>query len=164
MNKAELVQELQNRYAQWQSLISQIDVERMEQPGVNGDWSVKDVVGHLTGWNRWLLMRLQAAQRGETEPIPPWPAHLESEDDINAWIYDAYRTRSLREVLDETQHVQQQLVAAIDSMPDDTRIELVEPHFHLVWVGEQRFVAGEFFDHFRDDHEPDVRAWLERSA
>jgi hypothetical protein len=31
-----------------------------------------------------------------------------------------------------------------------------------VWLNDQRFPAGEFFDHFRDDHEPDVRAWLAR--
>jgi hypothetical protein len=32
----------------------------------------------------------------------------------------------------------------------------------VVWVNDQRFPAGEFFDHFHDDHEPDVRAWLTR--
>jgi hypothetical protein len=31
-----------------------------------------------------------------------------------------------------------------------------------VWVDNERFVASEFFNHFHDDHEPDVRAWLER--
>jgi hypothetical protein len=28
--------------------------------------------------------------------------------------------------------------------------------------GWQRNLVGEFFDHFRDDHEPDIRAWLAR--
>jgi hypothetical protein len=28
--------------------------------------------------------------------------------------------------------------------------------------GDERYVAGEFFYHFHDDHEPDVLAWLER--
>jgi len=34
--------------------------------------------------------------------------------------------------------------------------------FNLVWVNGERFLAGEFFDHYYDDHEPDVRAWLAR--
>jgi hypothetical protein len=31
-----------------------------------------------------------------------------------------------------------------------------------VWLDNKRFPVGEFFDHFLDDHEPDVRAWLAR--
>jgi hypothetical protein len=146
----------------WEVLLGQIGPSRMDQPGVNGDWSMKDVVAHLTGWNRWLVSRLQAAQRREPEPPPPWPAHLQTEDEINAWIYASNRRRSVGEVLNEMQQVYQQLLAVIDGLPDEARIERIEPTFYLVWVGDQRFLAGEFFDHFRDDHAPDVRAWLAR--
>jgi hypothetical protein len=157
MNKSELLNWLQGEYQKWEDLLDQIGTARMTQPGVNGDWSMKDIVAHLTGWNRWLVARLQAAGRGEAEPAPPWPTHLQSEDEINAWIYESYRGRSVREVLDETGQVFQQLLAVIEGLPEDVRIE---PDWHLVWLEDKRFPAGEFFDHFRDDHEPDVRAWL----
>jgi hypothetical protein len=160
MNKSELLNWLQEKYRQWQVLLDEIAPARMDQPGVNGDWSMKDIVAHLTGWNRWLVARLQAAGRGESEPPPPWPAHLQTDDEINAWIYESNRGRSVREVLDETHQVHQQLLAVIEALPDDVRIETIEPAYYLVWVDEQRFPAGEFFDHFHDDHEPDVRAWL----
>ena len=75
------------------------------------------------------------------------------------WIYESNRERSVREVLDESHQLFQQLIAVIEGLPEDTRID--EEH-HLVWFGEKRFPAGEFFDHFHDDHEPDVRAWLAR--
>jgi len=162
MNKSELLNWLQEQVQQWETFLEQIDPAHMDQPGVNGDWSMKDIVTHLTGWNRWLVVRLHAAQRGEAEPLPPWPASLQAEDDINAWIYESNRGRSVREVLDESHQTLQQLLATIESLPDDIRIERVEPAFYLVWLGDQRFPAGEFFDHFRDDHEPDVRAWLAR--
>ncbi len=166
MNKSELLNWLREEYQQWEALLDQIRPEHMEQPGVNGDWSMKDIVAHLTGWNRWLLARLQAAGRGEPEPPPPWPAHLQTDDEINAWIYEFYRGRSLRDVLDETQQVFQQLLAVIETLPDDVQIEAIrasaDREFYLVWLGDERFPAGEFFDHFRDDHEPDVRAWLAR--
>lgn len=135
----------------------------MDRPGVNGDWSMEDNVAHLTGWNRWLVARLQAAQRNEPEPPPPWQAQLQTEDEINAWIYESNRERPVGEVLDETQQVFQQLLAVIEGVPDEVRIERIEPAYHLVWVGGQRFPAGEFFDHFHDDHEPDIRAWLARA-
>ena len=158
MNKSELLKWLQEEYRQWEAFLDQIGPARMDQPGVNGDWSMKDIVAHLTGWQRRVVARLQAAQRSEPEPPPPWPAHLEAEDDINAWIYESNRDRSVREVLSDTQHVFQQLLAVIEGLPDDVRVEHIEPAFYLVWLDGQRFLTGEFFDHFHDDHEPDIRA------
>ena len=160
MKKSELLNWLQEEYQKWEALLDQISPMRMEQPGVNRDWSMKDVIAHLTGWNRWLVVRLQAALRGEPEPPPPWPAHLQTDDDINAWIYESNRGRSLHEILDETQQVFQQLLTVIEGLPDEVRIE---PEWRLVWVDNHRFPAGEFFDHFHDDHEPDVQAWFARA-
>lgn len=162
MRKSELINRLHGQYLQWEALLSEIGPARMDQPGVNGDWSMKEMVAHLTVWNRWLVARMQAAQRGEPEPSPPWPSHLETEDDVNAWIYESNRGRTVREVLDESHQLFQQLLSVIEDLPDDVRIDCIEPKFHLVWVGDERFLAGEFFEHFHDDHEPDVRAWLAR--
>lgn len=159
MNKSELIDWLQQEYRQWQALLDQVGEARMEHAGINGQWSFKDLVAHLTGWQPRLISRIQAAQRNQPEPPPPWPAQLQSDDEINAWIYESNRGRSAREVLDESERVFQQFLAVIAGLPDDVRIE--EQH-HLVWLGDQRFPAGEFFDHFHDDHEPGARAWLAR--
>jgi hypothetical protein len=160
MKKADLLQWLHEQHQRWEALLDQIGPARMEQPGVNGDWSMKDIVAHLTGWNRWLVVRLQAAQRREPEPPPPWPAHLQTEDEINAWIYASNRGRSAREVLGESHQIFQQLLAVIEGLPDAVRIEEVQyvRPFYFVWLDDQRFPAGEFFDHFHDDHEPALRA------
>lgn len=165
MKKSELLNSLQEEYQQWGTFIDQVGPARMDQPGVNGDWSMKDIVVHLMGWNRWLVARLQAAQRGEPEPPSPWPAHLQTDDEINAWIYESNHGRSFREVLEETQQVHQQLMAVMEDLPEDTRIESVHRQgrdYLIVWLDDKRFPVGEFFDHFHDDHEPDVRAWLAR--
>jgi hypothetical protein len=80
-----------------------------------------------------------------------WPAHLQAEDDINTWSYGFYRGRSASEVVDETLQIFQVLLTVIGGLPDDARIEQVhrgERVFHLLWLGDQRFPAGEFFDHF----------------
>ncbi len=166
MKKSELLNWLQAENRRWEAFLDEVCPARMEQPDVTGPWSMKDVVAHLTGWNRRLVAWIQAAQRGDPQPPPPWPAHLQSDDDINAWIYEANRGRSVREVLDESRHVFQQLFAVIGSLPDDAEIETVRGSsgrdYYLVWVGGTRFPPGEFFDHLRDDHEPELRAWLAR--
>jgi len=164
MEKAELLNWLQAEIRQWEALLDQIGPARMDQPGVNGDWTMKDMVAHQTGWNRWQVDRFQAALRGEPEPAPPWPAEFQTDDEINAWIYQSYRQRSVQDVLGETRQVLRQLITIIEDLPDDARIEHLEPSYYLVWLGAERYVASEFFNHYHEDHEADVRAWLEREG
>ena len=165
MNKSEFVDWMREEYQQWEALLDQIGLEHMDQLGVTAHWSMKDVVAHLSGWNRWVLARLQVAQRGDREPSPPWPAQLRSDDEINAWIYESNRGRSVREILDETHQIFEELLTVVEALPDNVRIENVHQTgrvYHLVWLDDERFQPGEFFDHFHDDHEPDIRAWLAR--
>src|SRR5690606_25529438 len=129
-------------YQQWEAFLDHIGPERMEQPGVSAHWSVKDILAHLTIWHRDLVIRLQAIQRGEPDPPPPWPLHLEGEDEINEWIYETNRSRSVAEILDETQQVFQELFAVVESFPDDIRIEELNQEdrvYYLVWLDDQRF-------------------------
>ena len=158
MIKAKLLRELQEEYQNWQALLDQIGPARMGQPGVAGAWSIKDIVAHLTGWRRRTVGRLQALQGGQPESPPPWPIHLQTDDEINAWIYQSRQSHSVSEVLDESHQVFQQLLAVIESLPDDV---LAEAH-RLPWMEGQPFNAAEFFAHFHDEHEPDMRAWLAR--
>ncbi len=165
MNKSELTNWLQEEHRKWEALLSQIGPSHLDQPGVNGVWSMKDMVAHLTGWNRWHVSRLGAASRGEPVPPAPWPADLKTEDEINAWIYESNHGLSVDAVLDDSHQVFRELFAIVESLPEDVQIEQLQQRgqvFNLVWLGEKRFQPGEFFDHFRDDHEPDVRAWMGR--
>jgi hypothetical protein len=159
MNKSEFLAGLREEYQQWEALLDQIGEARMNQPGVAADWSIKDIVAHLTGWRRRTVARLQAAQRGEGEPPPYWPAHLQTDDEINAWMYESNHERSVREVLDDSHHIFQQLVAAIEGLPDAF---LSDPARHLPWLEAQSIKPGDFFGHFHEEHEPDMRAWLAR--
>ncbi len=49
MIKSELVRWLQAEYQKREAFLDQIGMERMDQPGVNGDWSMKDIVAHPAG-------------------------------------------------------------------------------------------------------------------
>jgi len=131
---------------------------------VNGDWTMKDMVAHQTGWNHWQVDRFQAALNGEPEPPSPWPTELQTDDDINAWIYQSYRKRTVQDVLEETRQVLRQLIQIVEDLPDEARIERLDPDHYLVWLGEERYMASEFFNHYYEDHEADVRAWLKQEG
>ena len=70
MSKAQLLTDLQDEQTQWEALLGEIGEEHMTQPGVAGEWSIKDIVAHLTGWRRRTVERFQAALRQEPSPPP----------------------------------------------------------------------------------------------
>ena len=162
MNKPELLQWFTEEQQKWELLLAAIGQKRMDQSGVNGEWSLRDIVAHLTGWQWWLVARLKAVKDGQSEPHPSWPEQLKTDDEINAWIYETNRKRNARQVLEDPRQVYEHMRTLIQDLPDDVRIETIESKFHVVWVNNQRFAVGEFFYHFYDDHQADVRAWLPR--
>src|SRR5262245_11242071 len=102
MSKSGLLNGVRDEYRQREALLNKIGAARTWQPGAAADWSINDIIARLTGWRRRTVARLQAAQRGAGEPPSYWPAHLQEVDEVNAWIYEQNRGRSLREVLDES--------------------------------------------------------------
>jgi hypothetical protein len=164
MTKSELLKWFTEEQQKWELLLVAIGQKRMAQPGLNGDWSMRDLVAHLTGWQQWLVARLKAARAEQPEPPPPWPADLQTEEAINAWLYETNRRREVRLVLADAHQVYEQMRAVIEALPGDVQVETIESKFHVVWVKDQRFAVGEFFHHFYDDHQADVHTWLSRLA
>ena len=155
-SKAQLLADLRNEETQWQALLAAIGEERMTQPGVAAEWSIKDIVAHLTGWRRRTVGRFQAALRHEPESAPQWPPHLHDDDEINAWIYAANRDRPLADVLRDSNDVYQQLVDTLAAFPE---ADLNEPG-RFPWLGDEAWNGPAFFAHFHEEHEADMRAWL----
>lgn len=48
MTKNELLNLLRLARAEWDALLASIDEARMREPGVEGDWSIKDLIAHVT--------------------------------------------------------------------------------------------------------------------
>ncbi len=161
MNKAEFLRDLDEENQQWEALLDSIGEQRMEQPGVAGHWSIKDIVAHITSWRRRTVGRLQAVARGEPQPPPPWPAQLQetaTDDSINAWFYEQEHGKSLQEVLADSRNVYQQMRSAIDALPEDV---LFNPA-SFPWLEGQSLTPALLFGHFHDEHEADMRAFLNR--
>src|SRR5512135_2178837 len=146
MSKAQLLRELDEENGQWEALLGRIGAARMDEPGVAGHWSVKDIVAHITSWRRRTVDRLMAAAAGEADPPPYWPAKLATDDDINDWFYERDQARPVEDVLEDSRRVFQQLRAAVDAFPED---DLMDPD-RFPWLGGQPLTAAALFSHFHD--------------
>jgi hypothetical protein len=158
MRRTDLLAELNSEHEAWQGLLADIGDDRMDEPGVAGPWSIKDIVAHLTAWRRRTVGRLEAVGHGQPEPAHEWPADLKDDDEINAWFHERDRNKSLREVLSESRRVFEQLVAAIEKLPQ----EALDDPGRLPWMQGAPVSGAAFFSHFHDEHEADMRAWLSR--
>ena len=158
ISKTQLLVELHDENAYWQALLDDIGEANMIQPAVAGGWSIKDIVAHITGWRRRTVRRLQAVLKHEPDFTPPWPPELQEVDEINAWIYESNRDRPLVDVLSDSREVFQQLVAAIGGFSDDD----VQNPQRFGWLEGEPLSGKLFFSHFHEEHEPDMRAWLEK--
>jgi hypothetical protein len=103
------------------------------------------------------VARLQAL-RGEGEPAPSWPAHLQTVDEINTWLYQASQGRPVGQVLAESRQVFEQMLAAVEALPE---ADLADPD-RFPWMEGQPLSPGALFAHFHEEHEADMRAWLAR--
>ena len=159
ISKAQLLNDLNDEQAQWEALLQDIGEANMTEPGVAGEWSIKDIVAHLTGWRRRTLGRFQAELRHEALPPLPWPSQLQADDEINAWIYAANRDRPLVDVLSDSRDVFAQLVETLGNFPE---AELLDPT-RFSWLGGESPSAAALFGHFHEEHEPDMRAWLNQA-
>jgi hypothetical protein len=94
--------------------------------------------------------------RGEGKPKNPWPAHLQSVDEVNNWFYETNRDLPLSEVLAESRRVFEQMVAAVEALPE---AGLFAPD-RFYWMEGEPLSARALFAHFHDEHEADIRKWL----
>jgi hypothetical protein len=164
MSKTALLDQIARERLIWELLLTTVGEARMEQPGATGAWTFKDVVAHLNGWRARTLARLDAARSG-AEPAPPWPADLDEDSEaglaqINAWIERAGRERSLQEVLGEARRSFDLMRDAVLALSDEA---LADPS-RYPWMGGAPVgaVIGYAFEHFHEEHEPALSAWLDR--
>lgn len=156
----EVLAAIERERAAWEALLAEVGEQRMLEPGPMGDWTFKDLAAHLTGWRVRTLQRLEAAAHGQPEPAPVWPANLQSDDEINAWIQEVNEDRLLGEVIADSRESYARLAEIIQMLPAET---LHNPT-SFPWLGGQALgeaiTNGALSGHLHEEHEPDIRAWL----
>lgn len=163
--KAAVLDRIEEERRFWDALLAEVGEGRMEQPGVNGIWTFKDMMAHLIGWRRWTMDRLRAAVHDTSLPPPPWPPGLREENDveldqINAYFYETNKDRPLADVLAESRDQFQQMRAAVEAIPEPVLLDAGR----FPWMGGEPIAAvlDYSYAHLHEEHEPDIRSWLAR--
>lgn len=155
MNKAQLLETLRSGRERFLQAIEGLSHDEMVQPGVVGEWSVKDILIHLTRWEAELVKLLWQAGQG----VKPSTVHFTSPsvDDINARWYAESRDRPLSLALQDFHAVRVQTIRRVNELPEEA---LVDPGY-FPWAESQplwKWIAGDSFEH-EAEHEAQIRSW-----
>ncbi|MBE0635293.1 ClbS/DfsB family four-helix bundle protein [Candidatus Bipolaricaulota bacterium] len=150
---AELVDIVEETFGSWMQLLESVPSDQFEQPGVSGEWSLKDIIAHITWHENQMVevMEARALVGSEWWELPT--------RERNAKIYEEYRSAPLSDVLDDATATHQQMIHWIKTLSD---AELNEPgHFEEMpedWLFGD-ILAQNTYLHY-GDHAATVARWL----
>ncbi len=164
--QATTLETLRSARAAFDELLVAVGVDRMTQPIDESGWSAKDVVAHITAYERWLVAQLRGTLRGAPPTnremygadTPPDGAEPFDIDRLNAAMRDRDAALSLDEVLQLAGQTFADLLAVLADLP----AAAFERPGLLDWAPDDalpRLIDRQVIDHYRQ-HEPAIRAWI----
>ena len=162
MTKADVLEHLRRERAIWEAALAEVGEARMTEPGVAGDWSVKDVVAHVAFYVQFTADQLEAMARGETamvlRPDQPHDVQVEDMHARNAAVYRMNRSRPLREALEDDRREYARLLAAVERLPEAT-LNDTRSYPWLAGIAVWQFINGGSWGHYAE-HTAGICAWL----
>lgn len=127
--KSHLLQLMQTEHHSLLALLDSLSEEQMLRPHITGDWSIKDVLAHLTWWEQETIseivhgIELDPGLQGE-----PW-----NTEKANMLVVEAERLTPLADVLTAFHTSYRQMYSVVEQLSND------------------RFTNEEFYAHLMDN-------------
>jgi hypothetical protein len=139
----DVARQIDGSWRELQSALAEVPGDRMEEPGVVGHWSTKDLLGHVTTWEAEMMANVQRVVDGlEMKPYPDLDA-------FNADASAAKRTMSVEDLRQELSKVHEETVRFVSALSDEL-------------LGREKVewrIRIDTFAHYRE-HAEQVRRWL----
>ena len=125
MDRQKLLTKLEKAWAAFKESYAGLSDSQLTEPGVTGNWSVKDIIAHVTWWDEEALKHLPLIIKGGR--APRYSATYGGIDAFNALMTEQKRSLSLADVLRHQDETHRRLVTYIHSVSEeqfasDTRV------------------------------------------
>ena len=154
MDKEEIISRVKTERIRWSDIVAQMDDDMMLKSGVEGHWSVKDILAHVVWYEREIVGVLRERSLVGSDL---WALPL---DERNAAVYEETKSMTLEEVRAESAGVFPQLLEQLEALPEDAFGDASYfPGMPIDW--EPWFIiAGSTFNHYLD-HTQSLKQLLE---
>jgi hypothetical protein len=155
LDKLALLARTRDERAALDDVYAKLTADELCAPVLEGGRSIKDVLAHITAWERRVLTAIAIGRTGET---PPWP-----EPGFNPWDTDklnerdfiAFRERPLEDVLAEAHATYVEYLTLIESFsPDEIAGELP----YTPGIKLESIIRGHADEHYRE-HLDAIEPW-----
>ena len=147
MNNQKLLDKIQSTWEAFLASFAGLSPEQMEQSGAVGEWSVRDILGHVTTWEEESLQALPVIARGEK--AASYKQLYGGIDAFNYQMTERKRALALDEVLRQLEETHRRLVEYIGASPEEQFNSKSRCRRRLGW---------DSFKHY-PHHEQAIRAW-----
>lgn len=149
MDKHQLLKRLEKAWVAIKESYTGLSDSQLTEPGVMGNWSVKDILAHVTTWEEEALKYLPLIVTGGR---PPRYIQYGGIDAFNAQMTEQKRGLTLYDVLRQLDETHRRLIDYIRSLPEE--------HY----TRETRFrhrLRLDTYSHYQQ-HARAIREWRER--
>ena len=158
MTKSDLLANIRRDRAQFDALVARVGEARMTEPALEDGWSVKDVLAHISAWEKICLALVR-----NNQPIqaPPLGESGPSTDVINQKIYEESRGKRLDDIVAEARRSYADLLALVEGLSEDALTAVLGAGQEgtggspPVW----QLISGNSDDHYRE-HSAQIERWL----
>jgi hypothetical protein len=150
MNREQLLNRLDKAWTALKESYAGLSDAQMTEPGVTGDWSVKEILAHVSVWEEEALKHLPLILQGGRPPR--YSVLYGGIDAFNARMMEQKRGLSLSTVLNQLDETHRRLIDYIQAAPEEQ------------FTHETRFrrrLRLDAYSHY-PIHAKAIRAWRER--
>ena len=151
MKKEQLLAKLERAWAGFQDSYAGLTEGQLVEPGVTGDWSVKDIMAHVTTWEAEALKYLPLILEGGRPPR--YSVTYGGIDAFNAQMSEQKRGLSPRAVFHQMEETHRRLLDYVQNAPEEQ------------FATETRFrrrLRLDTYSHY-PHHENAIREWRART-
>ena len=167
-SKEQTLDDMRASWDETEAVLSTIPEDRMLDVGVTDEWSARDLLAHIAGYERYVSALIFGDLEGRTptnqqfygRDDAPTPEDDANDDTSNAWVVDHARKQPLDATLAEYRWAHDQMIKAVEACSD---ADLEDPSRFPSLNGKTllSILPGQCMGHHRE-HLPQLRAFADR--
>lgn len=156
MDKQQILSALEIEREKFLKLTESLSEPQMLEAGVEGEWSVKDILAHIATWESELVTFMAQLKQGKKPRTNLMSGKV---DELNKQFYENNKDRPLDRILADFKAVRKQTIKYVEMFSDK---ELTDPKFSAHTKGNAlwEMIEGDSFGH-EGRHREEIEKWLQ---
>jgi hypothetical protein len=152
MNRQQLLERLDTAWTTFKESYAGLSDAQILEHGVTGNWSVRDIIAHVTTWEEEALKHLPLIIKGGRPPR--YSITYGGIDAFNALTTDQKRDLSLSDIRRQQEEIHRELIRYVQSVPEE---------YFTLETRWRRRLRLDTYSHY-PIHAKAIRAWREQRA